>query len=103
MELEKEKGGRKRQHSNDQKDITNSAVSVLHEVVGQLKNKTEKKKKKTDRTENEKYCLYSASQLENLTPRNQVKTRKKIDDIIFEINMEELEDTENNVSKRTDV
>jgi hypothetical protein len=83
---------KKRRVDEQDNEIKQSAVEVLKEVAGHMRHRTEKSTKtEKKRTDNEKYCLYLASQLDGLSSINQIKTRKKIDDIVFQAAMEEAE------------
>ena len=91
--MERERG-RKRLRLGEQSDnLTESAVNVLQEVVGQMKTNSDKKTR--SQTANEKYCSYLATELDNLSARNNFMARKQINDIVYDFGLKEMKEKEN--------
>lgn len=79
---------RKRKHS----EVTSETMNLLQEIAGYMRESTSRRKRQdAPRSDNEIYCIYLASRLDRLTRINQIKVRKRIDDIFFEVAIQELE------------
>ena len=78
---------RKRRHSGQE-------YSLLQDMADQVRENAQGRKRAREeraKTDNEKFCVFLASQLDRLSKVGQIKARKMINDVLFEISLEEAE------------